>query len=123
MQLTASTRVLPQTQALADTSKCDVSAGSYNKAYTSAATWTGKECKIQEQLGKGSVQLIGGANYTVRNITQYHIIIDTNIHRWTHSVYCNRVIHCSCCMSPLLSSNLIVIPGESFRWRSRSQCS
>jgi hypothetical protein len=41
-------------------------AGSYNKAYTSAATWEGKECKIQSQLGKGSVQLIGGANYTVR---------------------------------------------------------
>lgn len=39
--------------------------GSYNKAYTSAASWTGKECKIQEQLGKGSMQLIGGANYTV----------------------------------------------------------
>jgi hypothetical protein len=43
-----------------------VPAGSYNKAYTSAAMWEGKECKIQSQLGKGSVQLIGGANYTVR---------------------------------------------------------
>ena len=48
-----------------NTSNCTPHAGSYNKAYTSAAMWEGKECKIQSQLGKGSVQLIGGANYTV----------------------------------------------------------
>lgn len=40
--------------------------GSFNKAYTSAAEWKGKECKIQSQLGQGSSHLIGGANYTVR---------------------------------------------------------
>lgn len=32
--------------------------GSYNKQYVSAAEWTGKECKIQQQLGHGSVEVL-----------------------------------------------------------------
>lgn len=45
-------------------------AGSFNKQFTSAASWKGKECKIASQLGTGSFQLIGGANYTVGNTCQ-----------------------------------------------------
>ncbi len=54
-------------------------AGSYNKAYTSAAEWTGKECKIQEQLGKGSTQLIGGAPYTVRRCQLWEASINSKL--------------------------------------------